>query len=477
MRESEQASARPLVVDIDGTLLQTDLLLESTLELLKRRPWLAVALPLWLLRGKANLKRQVAARTELDVSTLPLNRTLISWLKAERERGRAIHLASASDHSLVAPLVAHLPFISAGFASDGQVNNAAGNKRDRLIETFGEKGFDYVGNDWPDLPVWQAAGQAHAFNASPRLAKKLENSHPKVTVHNIKASSLPALLEAIRPRQWLKNLLVFVPLVTAHATDPLLWVAGVLAFISLCLSASGVYVLNDLLDLPHDREHPRKHLRPFASGRLSLLAGIFVSPLLMGAGLALAVLVGSGFLLLLLAYLLLTTLYSLVLKRLVLVDIFTLAGLYTLRIVAGGLAAGIVVSEWLLAFSIFTFLALAVVKRNAELQGAVADERETASGRGYRVGDLPMLRALGAGAAFSAVVILTLYLNSEAVVSLYSRPELLWGICALVLFWFCHMLMTTQRGDMHDDPVVFAVRDRVSLIVAVLAALMFLAAI
>ena len=285
------------------------------------------------------------------------------------------------------------------------------------------------------------------------------------------------MLQAIRPQQWLKNLLVFVPLITAHVTAGGAWGLALLAFVALSLTASGVYLLNDLIDLPHDRAHPRKRARPLASGRLSILSGLLLSPLLMLAGLAVAALLSGALAMVILVYLLTTSLYSVFLKRFALIDVFVLAGLYTLRIVVGGLAVNIVLSEWLIAFSIFTFLSLAIVKRYGELTDAVRNERPPTPGRGYQPGDLRLLVSLGAAAAFSAVLIFSLYISSEAVQGLYSQPLVLWGVALLVLLWLCHMLLVSHRGEMDDDPVVFAVRDPVSLSLGAGCAAFFLAAV
>ncbi len=474
---SPQTAPLPLAVDLDGTLLATDLLHESLLELARSQPWRLLQLPIWLRHGKAGFKRRLAELARPDVASLPVHADVLAWLKRERAAGRPIILASASDQRLVDAVVSHFPCFDEGLGSDGRINLGGAGKQAALVQRYGEQGFEYAGNGRVDLPVWAASAHAHLVEVPAGVAGRVERLGRPMTLHSRRAGRLQALLQAIRPQQWLKNLLVFVPLITAQVTASDAWALALLAFLALSLTASGVYLLNDLIDLPHDRAHPRKRARPLASGRLPLLVGMGMSPLLMLAGLAVAASVSLALVILLLIYLLATSLYSLILKRFALVDVFVLAGLYTLRIVAGGVAAGVVLSEWLIAFSIFTFLSLAIVKRYGELTDAVAHQRPPAPGRGYRADDLRLLASLGAAAAFSAVLIFSLYISSDTVQALYSQPLLLWGAALLVLLWLCHMLLVSHRGEMHDDPVVFAVRDPISLSLGVGCAGFFFAAV
>lgn len=476
-RRRGTASEVPLVVDLDGTLIRTDLLVEGALALVRRRPLAIFAMAGWLLRGgKARLKAEVAARATVDPTTLPYQAGLLADLRARRDAGQRLVLATAADRAAAEPVARHLGLFDEILASDGATNLDGEAKRRRLVERFGEKGFDYAGNDGVDLAVWRSARAAVLVNPTPaaagagrivEVAARFEDRPDGPSGH----------LRALRPQQWLKNLLVFVPLVISHSfADPGDVLAATLAFVAFCLAASAVYVLNDLLDLPDDRRHPRKRLRAFASGEVPALHGILMVPALLAAAVALALAVSPAFLAALALYLAATTLYSFALKRIVLVDVFTLAGLYTLRVIAGSAAIGLWPTFWILAFSMFIFLSLALLKRYTELLGVRELGAMAAPGRGYVTGDLGLLSALGAAAGFLAVLVLALYINSPAVLPLYARPEVLWLLCPLLLYWVSRAWLVAHRGDMHDDPVVFAVRDRVSRAVAAAMALVILLA-
>ena len=463
----------PLVVDVDGTLLKTDLLAESFLDLLRRTPWRVFHVLVWLFSGKAGLKRRLAECSDLELADLPVNEQLLERIEREKSRGRRIYLASAADEKPVRALAERLGIIDGIFASNGRVNLSGARKADRLIEAFGDQRFDYIGNAAIDLSVWKHSRTALVANASRGLQRRVRRNHPRVEILDGPHGNLMSLLNLLRPRHWLKNLLVFVPLVTAHSLVTDQWLAGLVAFVALSLGASAVYVFNDMLDLPHDRAHPRKRLRPLADGQVDLIHGLWLIPALVGAALLIAAVVGVELILALVFYLILTTIYSFWLKRLALVDVFILALLYTTRIFAGGLAAGIMPSEWLLAFSGFMFLSLAIVKRLSELADARLTLRMQPGGRGYQVSDLMQLNILGAAAGYSAILVLALYLNSDQVIQLYSRPFLLWPVCGVLLFWISRMLLLSYRGEMHDDPLVFVLRDPVSLSVVVVSGVFF----
>jgi len=468
--------APPLCIDLDGTLLRSDLLFESTLALLAQRPWLLFLLPWWMLRGKAHLKHQVAARVELDPATLPYDDRVLALLRRDTHRHRV--LCTASDESLVRPLAEHLECFDEVMASDGKNNLSGVNKARALVARFGERGFDYAGNGRVDLAVWAQARQALVVNAGPALASAAGQHCPVEHHWPAQGGGLRAWLRALRVHQWLKNLLVFIPLLASHRLlDPEALVASASGFLAFGLCASGVYLLNDLLDLPSDRLHPRKRLRPFASGELSLLHGALLAPLLALAGLALAWWAEPRFALVLAAYYLLTLGYSLKFKRVVMLDVILLAALYTVRIIGGTLVIGATLSFWLLAFSMFIFLSLALLKRYVELSTMLAEGKLRAAGRGYAVEDLPLLQSLGAAAGYMAVLVLALYINSPESLTLYARPQVLWLLCPLLLYWVSRIWVVAHRGAMDDDPVVFAATDRVSQAVGALCAGIALAAV
>jgi len=474
-QQSSRSDDRALCVDLDGTLLNSDILYESLLALLVRNPFYLFLLPFWLLRGKAAVKRELAVRVTLPAETLPYNPQVLELLRATTQRPRV--LCTASDELLVAPIALHLGLFEQVIASNGQRNVSGRNKAQALVEAFGERGFDYMGNGKVDLAVWAHAAGAWVVNNNSTLARAAARQ-TIVHAHWPAPPRLRAWVKALRLHQWLKNLLVFVPLLTAHRFLDLASVGqSVLALVSFGLCASGVYLLNDLLDLTPDRLHTRKRNRPFAAGRLPLLQGLFAAPLLTLAGLALSLTCNPHFAIVLLAYYVMTLAYSLKLKRIVMIDVVLLAALYTIRIIGGAVAIDIELSFWLLAFSIFIFLSLALLKRYTELRAILGTDRSQASGRGYGVEDLPLLQSLGASAGYIAVMVMALYINSPECVRLYGTPKLLWIICPILLYWVSRVWVIAHRGEMHDDPIVFAASDRASQIVIILCGMIALASI
>ena len=454
----------PLVIDLDGTLIHTDMLHESTLRLVRDAPLQLLRLPFLLARGKAVLKRHIAQRSSFDPAALPYNQPLLEWLQSQRAAGRKLVLCTATDATIAQAIADHLGLFDEVIASDGSTNVAGAHKAQALRERFGQGGFDYAGNAAPDLPVWAQARKAIVVNGNAALVQKAQGIAEVEHIFPPQSAGISTLRRMLRVHQWLKNLLLFVPLLAAHqlGNGPA-WLALLLAFASFSLCASSVYIANDLLDLESDRLHPRKRLRPFASGQMPVWQGVVFAPLLLLASLLLATFVGGQFLPWLLAYFVLTCAYSWGLKRLVLVDCLTLALLYTLRIVAGAAAVGQALSFWLLAFSVFLFLSLAFVKRYAELEVQVLSGKQKIHGRGYHTTDAPIVQTMGIVSGYASVLVLALYLNSDAVLRLYRAPQLIWGAVPVMLFWVSWMWLQTQRGQMHDDPLVFAVKDRASL--------------
>ncbi|MDR3515492.1 MAG: UbiA family prenyltransferase [Azospirillaceae bacterium] len=462
-------SVLPLVIDLDGTLIRSDMLAESALRMLRAAPFDILKIPAWLLRGKAVLKRHLALQTDFDPRFLPYNRDLLDWLKQQRALGRKLILCTASDLSIATTISQHLGVFDDVMASDGTTNLAGSHKAQALEQRFGRAGFDYAGNAPADLPVWQRARRAIVVNASAALATQvsacceIEQVFPTLTLNGA------VWRRALRIHQWPKNLLLFVPMLAAHhIANPGMWSALILAFVSFSLCASSVYIANDLLDLDSDRQHPRKCNRPFASGAIQIWMGGAASLGLILLSLLLAHQVGGAFLPWLGFYFSVTCAYSCWLKRLMLVDCLTLAVLYTLRIVSGAAAAGTVLSFWLLAFAIFIFLSLAFVKRYVELQVQALNGVEKAPGRGYFVADAPIVQMLGINAGYAAVLVLALYLNSDTVIHLYRSPEVVWGAVPVMLFWVSWIWIQAHRGKVHDDPLIFAITDKTSLLVGVL---------
>lgn len=456
---------QPLVVDLDGTLIHTDMLHESALKVLRERPLATLWIPVWLSRGKAVVKQHLAARSEFNPATLPYNESLLDWLKIQKASGRKLVLCTASDQSIADAIADYLDLFDDVMASDGETNLSGIQKADALAQRFGDTGFVYAGNSHKDLPVWARASGAVVVNAAPGLSEKAHQICQVEQEFPAPKTTLMTWLRVIRAHQWLKNLLLFMPIIAAHQlSDASTWGSLIIAFFAFSFCASSVYITNDLFDLESDRLHPRKRFRPFASGIIPAWQGVLLMPVLLAASVLLALIVGTAFLAWLALYFFLTCAYSFGLKRLVLVDCLTLAMLYTLRIIAGAAAANMDLSFWLLAEAVFLFLSLAFVKRYAELSMQSQNGEDKAHGRGYYISDAPLIQALGITSGYVAVLVLALYLNSEEVLLLYSSPALVWAAVPFMLFWISWMWMQANRGHMHDDPLVFAVKDKASLL-------------
>ena len=476
----------PLVVDLDGSLVQTDTLVECFVAALRHPVRLARAL-LALRRGKAALKAALANIAAPDAALLPYNRALLDFLRDEHERGRALILATATDRRIAIAVAHHLDLFDAVLASDGVVNLAGPAKLAAIRKALAGRDFAYVGNEHRDLAVWRDAAGAITVDASPRLARAVSQIVPIERSFRRPTAWPKALFCAMRPHQWVKNLLVFVPLITARALGDIAgWAEAMLMFAAFSLTASGIYLVNDLCDLSADRQHPKKCARPFASGALPLQIGLAAAPLLLLAGATIAS--AAGALPVLVIYAAMSLAYSFYFKSQLLIDVFLLAGLYTIRLIAGGIATGYTVSLWLLAFSSFLFLGLAMVKRVAELQAAARRERpkiaqlegvanrdeHRIAGRGYVAGDAHILELMGIAASFVTSLVLALYVQSEIMPLGDHRPTVAWGIVPLILFWQCRIWFVTMRGGMHHDPIVFAARDWVSWLVTIASFAMLL---
>ncbi len=466
----------PLVVDLDGTLLRSDTLIESGFAFIRQQPFRSLAPFVWLAAGKANLKGRLAAEVSLDAATLPYDSSVINYLKQEKANGRTLVLATASHQRYAEAISDHLGLFDRVLATSGDQNLSARTKRDVLIREYGEKGFDYLGNSSDDLVVWAAARKALLANPELGVEAKATRLGNVSLVIRSPRSPWRTWMKQLRLHQWMKNLLVFVPLLASHKiTHPDLLATGLLAFIFFGLCASSVYLLNDLLDLEDDRQHPTKRNRPLASGAAPIKAALLLVPLLLLAAFGgSAMLLPWKFTLALAAYYALTLAYSLVLKRVMTVDVIVLAMLYTARIVAGTFAFDVQLTFWMLAFSMFLFLSLALVKRYAELRESHSKGKtELTRGRGYYPGDLGMISSLGAASGYLAVMVLALYIQDQTTLVLYRHPQVIWLACPLLLYWITRTWMIAHRGWMNDDPVVFAMKDRNSLLLGALFAAVF----
>jgi 4-hydroxybenzoate polyprenyltransferase len=458
----------PLCVDLDGALSPVDTLHESVLALARNAPWTLIRLPLWWRRGSGAVRREMASRGGVDTSTLPLNAPLLEWLSAERSAGRRLILVTASHPDIAHEVADRLHLFD---------EILVGDKRTALVARFGERGFDYAGHARTEAALWSSARRAIVVGGN-RQIERIQGVAEVEREFHIERPTLASWMKAVRLHQWAKNVLIFLPALCAHRIfhAPVLF-ASMVAFFSFSLCASSIYLVNDLLDLASDRRHARKRHRQFAAGIVSARSGILVSLALLAISLGLAFLAGERFAAVLCAYYVLTWAYSLRLKRAALVDVMTLASLYTIRIIAGAAATQITVSFWLLAFSIFVFLSLAIVKRYTEISEAAALGNASVHGRGYSSQDLPLLLNLGVAAGYCTVVVMALYINSMDALLLYHRTKPLWLVCPLLLYWISRIWMLTTRGEMPDDPVVFTLRDRISLCVLGLVGLIVLISI
>ncbi len=470
-------AAVPLVVDVDGSLIPGDTFMEATLRLVAADPASLLRLPAWWFGGRANLKARVAERVGFARGEVAFNEAVLAAIRSARAAGRPVYLASGGATRHIAEIAEEVGDLSGIYTSDGNTNLTGAAKAARLVAQFGEGGFDYIGNEGRDLAVWARARHAIAVGGGAGLHRRVRALDPAAAFLPGPKGSLSGYLRAVRPHQWLKNILVFLPLIAAHLVSAPAFLAAAATFLALSLTASGTYIANDLLDLPSDRKHPSKRFRPLASGAVPLSHGLVLAPGLVVAGLAVALSVNLAAAGMVALYLVVTTAYTLVFKRRMFVDVVTLAALYTIRVLAGGVAVGVSLSPWFLAFSMFFFLMLAIVKRYQELDGLRAAELESVSGRNYEVRDLPVLAALGGASGFAAVLVLALYLNSPQVDARYGQPEVLWLLCPLLVYWIGRVMMLTNRGFVDDDPILFAVRDRPSLGVGVLCVGVFLAAL
>ncbi|MGC4396982.1 UbiA family prenyltransferase [Hydrogenophaga sp. T2] len=454
----------PLYVDLDGSLTPSDTLHESVMLFLRQHPGNLLRMIGWLPRGKAGFKRALADAVVPEPEGLPWREDFVAFLRAEHARGRTLVLASAADRRIVQRVADHFGFFSDVLGtSDGQHNLSRANKREAIAahaRALGHERWAYAGNSADDLPVWEGSAQAIAVNTPAGVLRTLRARQPVAHTFEHRSPSLKTLLRAIRLKQWSKNGLIFLPLLAAHSLDPVLWGQVIVAFVAFGLCASATYLVNDLLDLPNDRVHRIKRLRPLAAGTVRIATAVPLGLGMIAVAFALAVWVGWPFTAMLALYTTLTLGYSMRWKRIALFDVLLLATLYTLRIGAGALATRVDLSNWLLAISIFLFLSLALVKRCAELEEAVDSDKAPAPGRGYQPRDLPSLRAMGMSSGFMAVMVLALYIDSPNSRALYRQPDLLWAAAPVLLLWIMRVWLKTGRRELHgEDPLAFALKD------------------
>jgi 4-hydroxybenzoate polyprenyltransferase len=467
----------PLVVDLNGTLVRSDLLVESACAYIGADPRRIFGL-LWVSRrGKAALKAELAAKADIDVSQLPYDETIVSLIREARDEGRLVYLASASNESYVRKVADHTMLFDGWFGSTGDENLSSRAKAQRLVAAFGARGFDYIGNDGDDLDVWSVARRRIAVRISATSRSKLEKIDPAADVLHAPRGGARVWARLLRVHQWTKNSLVFLPLLTGHWFDLGSIAKALGAFFAFSLAASSIYIVNDLVDLEADRKHVTKKHRPLAAGKVPILQAVAVAPLLLVSSLLGAYFIAPTFCGVLFAYVALTTAYTFVLKRKLIVDVIALACLYTIRVIGGAAAISAYQSEWILGFSMFLFVALALIKRYVELAGRLDAELPDPSNRNYRKTDLNVIACLAAASGFNAVTVFALYISSDSASQLYKHPKALWLICPILMYWVSRALVLAHRREMDDDPIVFALRDWNSLLAFALVSAIMLAAL
>lgn len=468
----------PLFVDLDGTLIKTDLLIESAFFLLKRQPWMLLVMLYWLVFGKARLKEEIALRSVVDFSVLPLQKEFIEFLNDEARQGRTLYLATASDRRLAEPVAKQLGFFKQVLASDGHRNLKGSHKLEAILNCCNDSAFDYAGNARADLAIWAKARRVIIVNPDIGVTAAVKKRRYQVErAFDDRPPRIKTWLRVFRPHQWAKNLLLGVPVLTAHAFNFSAITEIAVAFTAFGLVASATYVLNDLFGMASDRHHPHKCKRPFASGDIGLDSGILGMVILFVAGFGLAAQLSDYFLFILLAYLALTISYSFYFKRFALIDVLLLTSLYIIRIIAGAYAIEVPVSSWLLGFSMFIFLSLALIKRCAELITLQHLALGTTNDRDYQVSDYPILGAMGIAAGYISIAVLALFISSPESVGKYTCPDLLWLLCPLMAYWISRLWLKTARGQMHDDPLIFSLKDQASWIIFILILMVTLVSI
>lgn len=458
----------PLCIDLDGTLIQTDSLWESCLRLVSTKPLMMLLLPLWLFLGKAGFKQKVSLHVELTPSSLPFNTALLKYLTQQRLHNRRLVLVTAANKKIAEAIALHLNIFDEILASDENHNLSGKNKAKVLTEKYGEKGFVYAGNAAVDLNVWQHAAAAIVVNGSSSLTNKakkittIEESFPAEQKPSIKV-----ILKAMRVHQWVKNVLIFTALILSHNWFDIEGLKSIVyAFFSFSFAASSIYLFNDLIDLEADRNHKTKRNRPLAAGTLPIHWAIVLIPVLLFISILLASQTNENFISVLFAYIILTTAYSLYLKPIAILDVITLTSLYTIRIIAGAMAINVPLSHWLLAFSMFIFLSLALIKRFSELRNLSQQGETKSTSRGYHVDDLPVISLFGISSGYVSIMVLVLYIQDLQANTLYAQPNWLWFVSVAILYWISHMWLLAFRGKVNEDPVLFAIHDRNSYVVS-----------
>ena len=454
-----------LVVELDKTLIKSDMLYETFWSAFSKNFLIPIKSIFYLIFGKANLKFYLGNLSKVDIKTLPYNNIVIDYINSHKSKGGKVALITSSNQKVAFQIANYLNIFDEVHGSSNNKNLKGKEKVEFLNKRFGIKNYDYLGNYFIDIEICKYANKIITIDASNYLKSKFNetNINCSYLISEKKVNSIYSFLKAIRPYQWLKNSLIFLPIIAAHKINNLLIADSLFAFFAFSFIASSVYLINDLLDLKADRKHLKKNKRPFASGELPMEIGHLGGVSIFVIGIIFGLKIGITFLLILLIYFSITIAYSIYFKKKTIIDIFILSLLYTIRIIGGGVATNTNISFWLLAFSVFIFLSLAAIKRQSELVDLISQGKSKMTGRGYFINDLTFISSLALGTGLLANLVIILYINTPKVISLYSHPEFLWGACFLLLFWIIHMCFKTNRGEMHYDPIIFAIKDKLSI--------------
>jgi 4-hydroxybenzoate polyprenyltransferase len=462
----------PLVTDLDGSLIKIDSIFESTILCIKSNIFNIFLIPFLILKGKNHFKNFVTDHSALDPSLFPYNPEVINLLKENKAKGRRIVLSTATTENIAKSVSEHLNIFDKVIFSSRDHNNRANNKAQKLEELYGLKGYDYIGDSIADLPIFESCRKYYLINAPISLKNKAYKLNQNLIIINSdeKQNSFANIVKELRIYQWIKNILIFLPFLLAHDLQNFNSIFNnIIGFVSFSFIASFVYIINDLMDLDSDRKHDKKKNRPLASGNLNPILAFNVSLALFIIGWVLSLcFLPEKFSLLLLIYFLLTTLYSFYLKKIILIDIIVLSLLYTIRLIAGGITSNVEISKWLIAFSVFLFLSLAVIKRYQELYSLRNSKISKTEGRGYQTNDLSFLLSLGITSGYLSTLVFMLYIFSPEITRLYSKPELLLPVGLVLLLWISRMWLLTFRGEMHNDPIVFTAKDKLSYLMGLL---------
>lgn len=462
----EKSDEVPLCVDLDGTLVYSDTSWESVIRLLRRWPWMVVCFPFWLLWGRAHFKAEVASRVNLEPECLGYIEEILEFLNEEKAKGRRLVLVTAANQSIADIVSRYLGLFDRALGSDEKINLKGPRKAETLVGSYGQQGFDYIGNDQADITVWEQARIAYVVNASEELRGRMSEWGSHIVKMPMANLNLYDFARALRMHHWIKNALLLVPLVAAHRfADISEWIKLMIGIIAFGFCASSSYLVNDLLDIESDRRHRSKRARVIASGKLRISKGLYLALGLLAAGVLLALGLPKSFLVCLLIYWLGANLYSLVLKQIYLVDVVVLACLYFTRILSGAEIVDVVVSPWLFIFSLSFFFSLALSKRYVELLRIADLSVKKIPGRGYGTEDGWVVLLLGAGSGVLSIMVLAFYMNSGHIDTLYRKAEFIWIGVFLTLFWISRVWFRAKRGLLDDDPIIFAIKDRTSYVI------------